>query len=38
VITAALFAMLGAGDTVMVGSTAGDSGDGHNHDLTLGCP
>jgi hypothetical protein len=37
VITAASFAMLDRGETVMVGSTAGDSGDGHNHDLALRC-
>ncbi len=36
-LTAALFQMLQVGDTVMVGSTASDTGDGHNHDIALRC-
>jgi hypothetical protein len=36
-VSGVLFSQLQAGDTVMVGSTASDTGDGHNHDIALRC-
>jgi len=36
-VSAALFTQLQRGDTVMVGSTASATGDGHNHDIALRC-